>query len=415
MNDDYEAIHLGQLLSNNDILFDDKYRLQPDHFTDTKNREIFKTVLKVLADGDTAAIDSVYAKSKIDPAYISGLTTLSTTSANWEFYQRKILERFERNNLNILQLTITDMLKDHEPVHKIQETAEKLLSEIDTHTNQSKIENLADAVPEYYKQLDDRRNAGGRLLGISTGFSRLDYLTGGLQAHKNYCIGGRPSNGKSALLKTIAVNTISRGIKAGFISLESSIRELLERVIAQLAGVDTNNLSFGNINNQDTVNRLMDAQKVLNDSTFIIYDKPNTTLQDVRRQARRMKSVHNIEILFVDYVQLIKTPGSKDRTAEVAIASLGIKDLARELEIPIVTAAQLRRDADSKRPTLGDFQHSSNLEQDADVAILLHKTNTVDEVGNPEVMMLVEKNRDGKTGVIRTSFNKSIVTFEEVN
>jgi replicative DNA helicase len=230
-----------------------------------------------------------------------------------------------------------------------------------------------------------------------------------------YVIGGRPSQGKSALGLNIAAHvSIKERRPVGFLSLESSTTELLGRLVASSANVNSRNLASGFFSGTDMAG-IHKAGELLYAAPLWIWDQPNAKLADTVSTARFMRRQHKVELLVIDYLQLIGVPGAVDRRDSVAQSSMAMKQLARELEIPVVILAQLNRDSDNRRPEMGDFQWSSQIEQDADVGIMLyHKMSGPDEDRTIDKSWLfVEKCRDGKRGSVPVCFRQEYVRFED--
>ena len=305
-------------------------------------------------------------------------------------------------------------------IEGINDTLEKILSNSSEH----KIMAVKDLVLPMVNKFEERYKCRGQLSGLQTGFKTLDDLTGGLQNGRLYLLGARPSQGKSAMALNIA-GTIANHEAVGFLSLESAWEEMLTREFAGESGVNSQRLGNGFFTEHD-LNGLINAGGVISKKNMYIYDKPNCGLVEVIGQCRRMVNRFKCKVLFVDYLQLVQTTAESDRE-RVAKVSKRLKDLARELKVPIVALAQLRRDSEGRRPGLGDFQHSSQLEQDADVGMLLYHTVCDRETGKSlkkskieddktellKIYLLIDKNRDGRTGAIQLDFRPEIVTFRE--
>lgn len=415
-----EKMFLGQILLDNDVY----YQLSPKPwwFTDPKNRKVFFAIEKSLAENNTA--DSMTVGMNCDSAYVASLTNAVFSSANAKYYAELCAEAGKKEELRKLVHIISDKLK--------QSNSGDILSEIDELTDrlvsggsEYKIEKVSDLMLPVTTLLEERYKNRGMLPGIQTGFDYLDNnILMGLQDERLYVIGGRPSQGKSALLLNIA-SFISGHTPAGFISVESGWREMLVREISSVAEINSQNLITGYFSKTD-FDRLTDAAGKIYDKQLYIYDKPNASLQEIVGQARRMVNRYGCKVVFIDYLQIINVPEADNRIDQVGRASTRLKDLSRELRIPIVEAAQLRRDSDGRRPTLGDFQHSSQIEQDADCCMLiyhkivdsngknLHKVKVEDEQSErDDIYLLVDKNRDGKTGAVKMDFHKGFVKFTE--
>lgn len=295
---------------------------------------------------------------------------------------------------------------------EIRDAVEKVFNETDG-ADVGDLVNLKDYWMPYIDNLEKKSKAGGKIDGVKSGFERLDRYIYGFQNRKLYCVGARPSEGKTALLLNLAWKCALAGSRVGLISVESGRIEVLNRIVSHDGRIPGQRLNTATFNEHDFI-KMVDMGERLVNSTFYLYDKPNAYLDEVKSAARQMKRQGKIEILFIDYLQLINVKGSKNKIESVSEVSGELKQLARALDIPIVTAAQLGRDADNSRPFLGNMQHSSKIEQDADVAILIwNRKDKEDPSALDDYYLMIEKNRDGQRGFVRVRFDKEFVTFEE--
>jgi len=415
---DHQAF-LGQILKNNDIY----YKADPKEwwFPDPKDKAVFGVIEAVLSANLTADVYTVGSKS--DAVYVSELTDGIPTTANWKYYAGRCKTAGAKSELRTLALSVTEDLeakKASEIIEEINGVVEKILSNSSEH----KIMAIKELMIPIVNKLEERYHNRGQLPGIQTGFQTLDDIIGGLQPSRLYVIGARPSHGKSAIALNMA-GTIADHTPVGFLSLESSWEELVMREISSESGINSQRLTSGFFTESD-MGGIMDASGRITKKNLFIYDKPNCSIQEIIGQCRRMVNRFKVKVLFIDYLQIIKAPGAS-RYEQVSAASLRMKDLARELKVPIVILAQLGRDSDGRRPRLGDFQHSSQIEQDADVGILIWRfvqsIATKERLKKDEVeddnyeeygyCLLVDKNRDGRRGIVKIKFKADIVTFKE--
>jgi len=260
--------------------------------------------------------------------------------------------------------------------------------------------------------LEERCKNPGQIPVIKTGLPYLDYLTGSMQPGKFVIIGGRPSAGKSALALNMAIHAALRESKStGFISAESSSREMVLRALASEGHIDASKFSDGTMKGSDIAAAMEACQKILNLPLYI-YDVPNVRFSEMKSVARQMVITHDIKILFVDYLQILQWDNNKmTRYEQMSNISLGLKQLARELNIPVIVPAQLRRDAQERAPNLADLKETGQIEQDADTIAFIYHPKSED--GEKPSQLLVEKNRDGKTGTIPIIFRREYIRFYE--
>ncbi len=401
---EYEKTLLGQMLSDNRIAID--VSLTGDEFRTTEHKSIFKGIKACIDEGINADITTVPFKVKnVNPHNIAVLTNNIPTAANWKFYQEEIKKAHIKRRLLYLADSIKQEITDHDPA-SIIEQIENELTDITKGFADNNRHTFKNSMKGFVEVLEKRLELKGEIPGIPTGLNQLDKYILGFQKKFLYYIGARPSGGKSAMVLNMALHAMLRENKIiGYISAESSLNEILTRSFAQEGHINSIDLLKGNYTKK-TYSEFGTLLEVFDSSNGHICDEPNMSLQALKREARRMVRIDHCDILFVDYVQLITNKDFefvKDRVAETSMA---LKMLARELDIPIVVAAQLRRDSEHKRPTMADFSESSQIEKDADVAMMIYHQDD-------KSWLLIEKARDGKTGEIPVVFKKEYVRFYE--
>jgi len=297
----------------------------------------------------------------------------------------------------------------------VNQSPEKLYSGIDIETIQDIAKQFLDITE---KKFINKDNNGV----IYTGIEMLDAKIIGFRKRMYYLVGARPSQGKSAMLMNMACNVgIIQNKKVGYISTESSNYEIVTRIFASQGSIDSLKIIKAYLT-PDELSRMNHAVNNISSKKMYFYYTPGMELDDLMRQAKRMVKVHKCEILFVDYLQDIIVKGQDNNLEKTKQKSKAMKILAEELNIPVVVAAQLRRDADIRRPILSDFAESSQLEKDADGGFLIfhhieNKKQVEEGKEDPKykTFLLVEKARDGITGNIPLFFNRQFVRFEELN
>jgi len=260
-------------------------------------------------------------------------------------------------------------------------------------------------------RITERVKLRGQIPGVSWGFNTIDDATLGAQGGQLVVVGARPSQGKSALMAQLARKMARGGTQVGVITIESSETELVIRMLGSDAGIDGRKLQTGMLGQTNLADLSQAGHRLLKDN-IVIHDQPSIRLSQVQAVMRKMAR-DGAKVVFLDYLQLIRVPSKDKRSEEVGEASTALKALARELNICIVTMAQLGRDSDDRRPNMGDFQHSSQIEQDADQLWLLwHKQ---DQEGNfTESRIILAKVRDGQVRDVRVRFDRPTLTFYEI-
>ncbi|MEM7683142.1 MAG: replicative DNA helicase [Planctomycetota bacterium] len=280
---------------------------------------------------------------------------------------------------------------------------------------------LKDLLDETYRQLEAQD--GRAVTGLETGFRDLDGYTNGLQPGELIIVAARPSMGKTAFMLNMAEHAAATiGQPAALFSLEMSKQQLALRLLCSRSGVDSHKLRR-NMLSRDDFGRLSMTVGQLSEAPLFIDDTPGLSLMQLRAKARRLAMEHHIKIIFVDYLQLMSDPGSESRQQEVSSLSRGVKALARELEVPVVCLSQLNRQAENReghRPRMSDLRESGSIEQDADVVMMLHREDYYHR-GDPDYEdnnvgeIILAKQRNGPTGVVRLAFDGPTTRFHDLS
>lgn len=353
-----------------------------------------------------------------------------SSSVNWEFYESRLIDTWVKHKVTAVARSILEeagkpSVSSADLLARLEETQTEI-SLVDSHDSMRTLEQVLLPV---FKTIEARAKLkNGELPGIKTGFYELDEKIMGLQPGQLVVIGARPAQGKSAWMGQVHRHTALVENKiTGVLTIESSAEELTMRSLSAEGPVNASLMAKGRMTNADlksigdAVDRMTEKSK-----NFVYFDKARMTIQEVHSVCRRMRIKYGAEVIFIDYLQRIHVPKQKTRFDEVAAATTALKEIARELNIPIVVMAQLGRDADDKKPGMGDFQYSSQIEQDADVAVLLwhqkffEKVEKVIDGINREYKVeksrswfLIAKARDGQVGDIPVHFQRDNLTFRE--
>ncbi|MDF1815626.1 MAG: replicative DNA helicase [Verrucomicrobiales bacterium] len=268
---------------------------------------------------------------------------------------------------------------------------------------------------QYEQEIDSARNNKGGIPGLSTGFSAVDDMTGGLQRNEMWVLAGRPGSGKSAIMVNVAVHLVKAGIPVGIISLEMSRSKLAGRIVSGITGINSQKLSRGMMSDAD---RNEIGRSVSESSLWPLYidDRPGLRLFDIEIQCRKWVKNHGIEVIFVDYLQLVEPDQNREiEEREVADKSRGLLNLARRHQITTFALAQLNRGAENRSgpPRKSDLRGSGSIEQDAHVIALLDRTDPGDESAIITVNCIIAKCREGREGTVPLNFNRPVTTFFE--
>ena len=422
-NIDAEVATLGALLLDPEALSTVLRYLRADDFYRAAHRKVYQAILALFDRNE--AIDLITLSDELNRvgeldacggmARISQLTSAVPTSANVEYYARIVQALSMRRELQrIAASIISDSFDDSREVRYIIEEAERRIFEITDRQQTGSFRLAREIINQTVDAIERLYHSSGTYTGIPSGFGDLDNLTSGFQNSEFVVIGARPSVGKTALALTMAAHiAVQQRKPVGFFTLEMSAVALMQRLLAAEARLDSNRIRSGLLRPSD-FHKITDAAGRLYDAPLFIEDSPNLKLLDLRAQARRMKSNHSVEIVFIDYLTLISSENQDlPRHEQIAEISRSLKALARELDVPVLALSQVRRETEGKLPTLADLRESGSIEQDADVVMFLHRERGTDEnLNERETDLIVAKQRNGPVGKINLTFFPEYTTFE---
>lgn len=411
-----EQTFVGQLLLDSSIAWSTS--VNERHLRSPNSVRVLRAVRELAGQNIEVNMVAVKEHDKtIDTSFLSEVASSAPSAANWEFYEERILEDHRRRRLYEMLVQARESLEADGNSGDVLRNLESGLVRLNEEIGDRGIFEVGRNLLDYLETIEARVKQQGEIPGIETGIWPLSEALMGLQPERLYYIGARPSVGKSALLLNFALHIATEERHpVGFLSLESGRGEIMDRIHSAESGIDSRALVYGMLTDAH-YKSLSDAQQRIHGaSPILVYDEPNMSLGQLVSQARRMVRAHGVKVLFVDYLQIIAAPG-RDKRERVEAASLGLKQLARELKVPVVAAAQLRRESDTWWPDLGDFQHSSQAEQDGDACVFIGQRQ--EELLGGEVeerhQLVVAKNRDGRSGfAIPVEFEKKTLRFREV-
>jgi replicative DNA helicase len=309
--------------------------------------------------------------------------------------------------------------QDDKNIDIVLDEAEKTIFQISNKRTSQTFVQLNIWLKKTFQHLSNIKTHSKGITGIPTGYKKLDEMSSGFQSGDLIILAGRPSMGKTALLLPIAAHAAMNGLSVGFFSLEMSAEQLVLRLLSSEAEIAHHNIRNATITSDEWI-ELTNVAARLAEMKLFIDDTAMLSLMDLRKKARKMKIEHNLQFLVIDYLQLIhSTKRHENRHQEVSEISRSLKALAKELDIPILTASQLSRAVDSrmdKRPMLSDLRDSGAIEQDADLIMFLYR----DIVYNPETEnpalaeLIIGKQRNGPTGTIFLNFEKNLTKFVDI-
>lgn len=418
---DAEKSVLGSLLIDRDVVVEVIEILRPEMFYSDNNGLIFDCMMRLYENRDPIDAVTVSQKLKEDKnlervggrAYLSELSDSVPSSANAAKYAAIIKDGYIKRMLIATSGQLTNLAFDEsQSLLSILDQAEKSVFSLSEKNVRKSFVPIKEALAESFDRLDELQKYSGGLRGVPTGFSDLDDVLVGLQESNLLILAARPGVGKTAFATNVAqFVAVEKKIPVGVFSLEMSIQELLDRVLVGQANIDAWKLKTGNLKPED-FDKLSEAMGVLADSPLFIDDTPGQSILQLRTKARRLKSEVDIKLLVVDYLQLIVGEGKyENRTTEVGMISQGLKNLARELKIPVIALSQLSRAIESrgeKIPQLSDLRESGSIEQDADVVMFLYKP---DENNLEDYKLSIAKHRNGPLASVNLKFKGEKIKF----
>ena len=402
--------------------------LDASFFYDKKNEIIFLTMKKLFNANqviDSLSLSEALKKKKnlkkVGGAYyITGLANDAPSTGNVEYYAKLVKDKaILRTLIGVAKEMSNEAYSSEMDSAEILDKAEQKIFNISQRTEANKFLNVKDLLGEVLDNWSERKS--GMLMGIPSGFRDIDSKLSGFQNSDFIVLAGRPSMGKTALALSFARNAaVEYGHKVGIFSLEMSHQQLAERLITSEAEVDSHLVRTGRLPKSEWKN-LAKAAGTLANGEIYIDDSAYLNITDLRAKSRRLKSEKDIEIIFVDYMQLLHQGGRvENRLQEISFISRSLKAMAKELNIPIVGLSQLSRAVESRpnhRPIMSDLRESGAIEQDADVVMFIYRkfvySNDEEDKGSAEV--IIAKHRNGPTGTSSIAFTDTYAKFENID
>ncbi|MBI2074575.1 MAG: replicative DNA helicase [Candidatus Levybacteria bacterium] len=425
-NEDAEKSVLGAILLDKDAINIVSEIITPKDFYNDTNGIIFEAMLFLYEDRKpidvltlTTQLKKKKVYDKVGSSYLIEIVNSVPTAANVEHYALLIKEASTKRLLIKTGTEIAEMgFVDDKDIKSIIDKAESSIFSISQGQILRGFTPIKEALAESFDRIDELHKTGIGFRGVKTGFFDLDSLLSGMQDSNLIILAARPGQGKTAMAVNIAQNiSVIEKLPVGIFSLEMSKEELVDRLLVGQADVDAWRLKTGKLS-EDDFSKLSEAMGQLADAPIFIDDTPGISVSEMRTKARRLQLEYGIKLLMVDYLQLAD-PGRRydSRVQEVSIVSQALKNLARELKIPVVAVSQLSRAVEhrgEKKPQLADLRESGAIEQDADVVMFLYRPE--DQLSpTMNVKLLIAKHRNGPTGEIDLLFRGDRIRFYNVD
>ncbi|MGH7523413.1 MAG: replicative DNA helicase [Gemmatimonadales bacterium] len=359
-------------------------------------------------------------------AYLDELVNAVPTAANLEFHARILRDKaIQRHLIEAATQIITATYDGKSTASELLDSAEGKIFTIGQQRREAGFTRIKTRLWSTMEHIEKLQKTGAAVTGVPSGFSDLDLLTAGFQPSELVVVAARPSMGKTAFCLNIATNAAEKGFGVAIFSLEMSTDALVQRMLCAEARVDSQAVRQGRVRDSDYP-KLSQAAGILNNCPVWIDDTPALTLLEMRSKARRLRADNEVNLVIVDYLQLMRSPEySENRVQEISDISRSLKQLARELNVPVIALSQLSRASEQRggerTPVLSDLRDSGAIEQDADLVIFIHRPEMYPDLrkkaedkgesleGKAEV--LLSKNRNGPTGQVDLQFHKQYTRF----
>ncbi len=426
-NIEAEQAVLGAIFLEPESLLVASEILTPEDFYRVSHQKIFACMLSLNEEGKAVDIvtvtDELQAENQLENvggiSYLTELAGAVPTAANIEYYARIVAEK---SLLRRLIKTATDIARDgyerEDDVESLLAEAERKILEVSNRNRTGDFQNIRDVLVKTYDYIELLHSRKDEVTGIPTGFYELDRMTAGFQKNDLIIVAARPSVGKTAFALNIATNVATKTDQnVAIFSLEMGAEQLVMRMLSSVGNINSQNLRTGNLTDEDW-KKLTMAMGTLSNSGIFIDDTPGIRVADIRAKCRRLKQEHGLGMVIIDYLQLIQgnRRNVENRQQEVSEISRSLKELARELEVPVIALSQLSRSVEQrqdKRPMMSDIRESGSIEQDADIVAFLYRDDYYDkETENKNIIeIIIAKQRNGPTGTIQLAFAKEFNKF----
>ena len=419
-SEEAEVSVLGSILIDRDAITDVAEFLREDHFYQMSNGQIFSAMLTLYEQREPIDVVTVAEQLKKmkklkevgGKEYLALLVEGVPTAAHTEYYGKLVKDLYVKRQMISLSADLSDLAFDEgKSVPELMDVAEQKIFTLSQQHLRKVFTPIKDALAESFDRLDDLyRNSGG-MRGVPTGYLDLDDALSGMQPSNLLILAARPGMGKTAFALNIAQQVaVEKQLPVGIFSLEMSQEELVDRLLVAQADIDAWKLKTGRLGEEEFT-RLSDAMGVLADAPLYIDDTPGLSVLEMRTKARRLLAEKGLKLIIVDYLQLIRGRGLENRVTEVAEMSQGLKNLARELKVPVLALSQLSRAVEQrgiKQPQLADLRESGAIEQDADVVMFIWRE---DEEDLANIKLSIAKHRNGPLRSIDFRFRGDRIRF----
>jgi replicative DNA helicase len=421
-----EAV-LGSILINPDVLLEIAAFLQPQDFFVLRNAWVYAAILALHerseAVDNLTVVNELRLQKRLDDiggaSYITFLINNTPTHIHAETYGRIVERSSIRRRLLSAATKIGQVALDEgaEIVEVIDKAESELFAVTEKRMRRDMI-SISTAASEYFDRVEYLYKNPDESLGVPTGFTDLDKLLGGMQKSDLIIVAARPGMGKTSFMLSVALNAARQGrARIGVYSMEMSNEQLVQRLISAETSINSQRLRLGSLDDREWT-LFTEATGKLGNLMIFMDDTPAISVPQMRTKSRRLYREYGLDLVIVDYLQLMSggTGKNDNRVQEISTISRGLKELARELNVPVVAAAQLSRAVEQrqdKRPQLSDLRESGSIEQDADIVMFIYRDDMYNENSDRpnQADIIVAKHRNGPTGVVTLFFRKEVTQF----
>lgn len=425
-NTEAEESVIGAMLLDKEAVNTALEILKPEDFYKEVNQEIFKAIISLYNRNEPVDLvtlsEELRKRQTLESvggiSYLADLSISVVSAANTKYYceivkEKSILRRLIKSSDEIMSLAY----QDNKEVNLILEKAEKDIFDITQGVHNKGFYPINEVLLRSFSQIEERAAKKGELTGLTTGFTDIDLKLSGLQKSDLILLAARPSMGKTALGINIATNAaIKGGANVAIFSLEMSKEQLAQRIISSTAHVDLQKIISGNLSEDEWI-QVVNSMAPLSKMNIFIDDTAGISLMEMKAKCRRMKIEKGIDLIVIDYLQLVETDSkSENRQQEISAISRGLKAIAKEMECPVLALSQLSRAPELRsdhRPILSDLRESGAIEQDADVVLFLYRDDYYNEDSEKKNIgeIIIAKHRNGPTGKVELAFKKEYTKF----
>ena len=430
---DLEEAVLGALMLEKSALNAVVEFLKPEHFYSEQHREIYQSIIQLFKGSEPVDMRTVVNQLRKDGKielvggayYIAELTSKVSSAANIEYHARVVIEMaIKRDLIQIASQVHQDAYEDTTDVFELLDKTEQSIFAISDSNLRKNYDNMKNLMYRAIQELQKLKEHKDGLTGVPSGFTNLDRMTSGWQSSDLVIVAARPGMGKTAFMVSAMRNAaVDFKRPVAIFSLEMASVQLVNRMISAEAELEGEKIRRGQLADFEW-QQLVHKTNRLSAAPIFIDDTPALSILELRAKCRRLRAEHNVELIIVDYLQLMRGDSAGNREQEIASISRALKGIAKELAVPVIALSQLSRGVETrggdKRPQLSDLRESGSIEQDADIVMFLYRPEyykiTVDEEGMPTQGMsevIIAKHRNGSTGTVKLKFIGKYTKFAD--